>query len=171
MTDKQKTCPPRPWQNGHVQVSHEGNKLSTISVSHVSASALYRATFGAVWRSVLGEDMFSLSLFPSPVSLWLGFFLSSQTRQTSDPTPDWLRSFRSPQQLASQAASLFLSLPLPPSRLSLSLSLSPSLLSWPCSRVGWFGMTISQGRNADNRSELPGVAASQLTRNKAFLTD
>lgn len=32
-------------------------------------------------------------------------------------------------------------------------------------------MTISQGRNADNRSELPGVAASQLTRNKGFLTD
>lgn len=29
-------------------------------------------------------------------------------------------------------------------------------------------MTISQGRNADNRSELPGVAASQLTRNKAY---
>lgn len=62
---------------------------------------------------------------------------------------------------------LFLILPL----FSLSLSLSLSLLSWPCSRVGWFGMTISQGRNADNRSELPGVAASQLTRNKAFLTD
>lgn len=122
MTDKRKTFPPspplRPWQNGHVQVSHEGNKLSTISVSHVSASALYRATFGAVWRSFLGEDMFSLSLFPSPVSLWLGFFLSSQTRQTSDPTPDWLRSLRSPRQLASQAASLFHSLPHPPSLLA-----------------------------------------------------
>lgn len=101
--------------------------------------------------------MFSISLFLSPVSLrlWLGFFLSSQTRQTSDPTPDWPGSLRSPQQLASQAASL-------------PLALS---LSWLCSRVGWFGMTISQGRNADNRSELPGVAASQLSRNKAFLTD
>lgn len=30
---------------------------------------------------------------------------------------------------------------------------------------------ISQGRNADNRSALPGVAASQITRNKADLTD
>lgn len=109
-----------------------------------------------------GEDMFSISLFLSPVSLWLwlGFFLSSQTRQTSDPTPDWPASLRSPQQLASQAA-----------RLSPSRSVSRLPLSWLCSRVGWFGMTISQGRNADNRSELPGVAASQLTRNKAFLTD
>lgn len=32
-------------------------------------------------------------------------------------------------------------------------------------------MTISQERNADNMSELPGVAASRLSRNKAFLTD
>lgn len=30
---------------------------------------------------------------------------------------------------------------------------------------------ISQGRNADNRSVLPGVAASQITRNKVVLTD
>ncbi len=105
--------------------------------------------------------MFSISLFLSAVLLWLrlGFFLSSQTRQTGDPAPDWLGSVRSAQQLASRAA-----------RLSVSLdSLSSS--TWLCSREGWFGMTISQRRNADNRSELPGVAASQLTRNKVFLTD
>ena len=31
-------------------------------------------------------------------------------------------------------------------------------------------MRISQERNADNRSRLPGVAVSQLTRNQLFLT-
>ena len=54
--------------------------------------------------------------------------------------------------------------------LSLSLSLSHTHL-WMRSSAGWFGMMISQGRNADNRSALPGVAASQISRNKADLTD
>lgn len=51
---------------------------------------------------------------------------------------------------------------------------SPSLalsISWLCSRLRWFGMTILQRRNADKTTELPGVAASQLSRNKASLTD
>lgn len=130
----------------------------------LSRRTLCRATFGACQHSFLREDMFSISPFHSPVSLWLclGFFLSSQTRQTSDPTPDWLGSLPISAAIGQPKQRGSLSL------ISLPLTLS---LSWLCSRVGWFGMTISQGRNADNRSELPGVAASQLTRNKAFLTD
>lgn len=80
--------------------------------------------------------MFSVSLFLSPGSLrlWLGFFLSSQTRQTSDPTRDWPGFLQSPRQLASQTERLSLSFSL---YVSHSQSFSLALLAVLQARVVW----------------------------------
>lgn len=101
--------------------------------------------------------MFSISLFLMSccVSSLVSVFQHKLVKRR-DPTPDWLDSLRFTQ---------------PKQRGSFSLCPLSLFLLWLCSSVGWFGMMISQGRNADNRSMLPGVAASQITRNKAFVTD
>lgn len=155
-------------QNEHMQVSHEGNKLSTISASLFQSSLLsLHARQSCIWSSLVLISLrrhvqyFSVSLSGSgSISFFHHKLVKRVTLLLIGWVPSNLHSNWPDKQQLSRSLSLFL--------VCLSVSL---FLCWLCSRVGWFGMTISQERNADNRSELPGVAASQLTRNKAFLTD
>lgn len=132
-----------------------------------SLCTLSRATFGAavpLRRTCL--VFLSFSLLSRSGSNSVSFFHHKLVKRVTPLLIGYVPSDLHRNWRTEQRGLLSLSSP----SLSLTYSLSLSL-SWLCSRVGWFGMTISQGRNADNRSELPGVAASQLTRNKAVQTE
>lgn len=77
----------QPWRH---------HSVSDVRVTVWKLRPLF-ATLRAVQLSFLWEDMLCICLFLLPVLLWLRFFPSSQTRQTSDPTPDWLAFLQSPQ--------------------------------------------------------------------------